>query len=322
MRAEAIVKQFDPGFVVYHHSGQSGCDALDQFLPEFRPRKLDDWFEHWSTKGVKLDVHVRIRGSVQLGLGHVPAAGIRGKRGGGSQSAVGFLSRRMERPILWRPPYQISDAEKANIRWEAKQWSFLQSLVSLLGDPFSFGSPVLTRVFSGLRGCIWPTTGGRIAPGVCRRIRRGSTSCTGRCGRASIAAARSWPSIGTIWQRPGFNARLFGPVSARAVLTLAFRASRAGFRRSPGARRLLRNNMPLLGLYRRPGRVASPSKDLRIFLAGRNGREADYRRSTTRGERRRASADKLGLPEADVIHRLVSLLGARIIAGVENHHPA
>ena len=55
LRAEAIVKQFDPSRIVYHHaSGNLGSMHPINFYPNFAPiQELSDWFEHWATKGVK-----------------------------------------------------------------------------------------------------------------------------------------------------------------------------------------------------------------------------------------------------------------------------
>ena len=55
LRAEAIVHGMDPTRIVYHHeSGNLGSMHTTNFYTNFAPiQEMDDWFEHWSTKGVK-----------------------------------------------------------------------------------------------------------------------------------------------------------------------------------------------------------------------------------------------------------------------------
>ena len=55
LRCEAIVHRLDPARIVYHHSsGNLSAMYTLNFYPNFVPiQELDDWFEHWSTAGVK-----------------------------------------------------------------------------------------------------------------------------------------------------------------------------------------------------------------------------------------------------------------------------
>ena len=54
-RVEAIVHKLDPYKVIYHHSsGNLSSMYTSNFYPNWVPvQEMADWFEHWSTKGVK-----------------------------------------------------------------------------------------------------------------------------------------------------------------------------------------------------------------------------------------------------------------------------
>jgi beta-galactosidase len=69
VRAEAIVKRFDPKRIVYHHSsGNLGSKHTSNFYINFAPiQEVSDWFEHWSKKGVKsmFPVEYGVRSSVR-----------------------------------------------------------------------------------------------------------------------------------------------------------------------------------------------------------------------------------------------------------------
>ncbi len=59
LRAEAIVKRFDPSRIVYHHSsGNLGSMHTINFYPNFVPiQEMSDWFEHWATVGREAPLH-------------------------------------------------------------------------------------------------------------------------------------------------------------------------------------------------------------------------------------------------------------------------
>ena len=103
------------------------------FYPNFAPiQELSDWFEHWATKGVKPLFTVRVRRAVHLGLDDVPRlvqgqARVRQRR-----RALGVLPGRVERAVPRRPRLSRSATpEKANLRWEAKQFRGRQALAPL-----------------------------------------------------------------------------------------------------------------------------------------------------------------------------------------------
>ena len=125
LRAEAIVKRLDPTRIVYHHAvGQPRLDAHEQLLPQLRSRSRS--FPTGSSTGRpgrQAGLHVRVRRAVHLGLGDVPRL-VQGRSGhsaapgsrGSSASPSGTPSSSATRA------FQISEMEKTNLRWEARQF--------------------------------------------------------------------------------------------------------------------------------------------------------------------------------------------------------
>ena len=105
-------------------------DARQQLLSEFRAdpgairlvRTLGD-------AGRQADVHLRIRRTVHLGLGHVPRL-VQGRTVlRQRQGPVGILPRRVERPVPRRPVIQVRrDGESGTLRWAA--WQFQRPATS------------------------------------------------------------------------------------------------------------------------------------------------------------------------------------------------
>ena len=94
-----------PSRIVYHHSsGNLGSMHTMNFYLNFVPiQEMSDWFEHWSTKGVKPVFTVRVRRAVLLGLDDVSRLVQGPARIGQRPGAVGVLPRRVERPVPRRP---------------------------------------------------------------------------------------------------------------------------------------------------------------------------------------------------------------------------
>ncbi len=72
-RAEAIIRRLDGSRIVYHHSGGNlgsmyTVNFYGNWIP---PQEMDEWFEHWSTAGVKPLFTVRVQRSISLGLVNV-----------------------------------------------------------------------------------------------------------------------------------------------------------------------------------------------------------------------------------------------------------
>ena len=124
LRAEAIVKHLDPGRIVYHHaSGNLGVMHDSNFYPNFVPvQELCDWFEHWSTKGVKPMFTCEYGAPFSWDWG-LYRGWYRGQREWGSAKAPWeFCLAEWNSQFLGDRAFHVSDGEKANLRWEAKQW--------------------------------------------------------------------------------------------------------------------------------------------------------------------------------------------------------
>ncbi len=124
LRAEALVKRFDPGRIVYHHSsGNLGSMHTVNFYLNFVPiQELSDWFEHWATKGVKpvfpCEYGVPFTWDWTMYRGWY-----KGERSFGSARVPWeFCLAEWNAQFLGDRAFQISEAEKRNLRWEAGQF--------------------------------------------------------------------------------------------------------------------------------------------------------------------------------------------------------
>ena len=124
LRCETIVKRLDPARIVYHHSsGNLSAMYTLNFYPNFVPiQELDDWFEHWSTAGVKPLVLVEY--GAPFGWDWTMYRGwYNGRREFGSAAVPWeYCLAEWNAQFLGDAAYQISDREKANLRWEARQF--------------------------------------------------------------------------------------------------------------------------------------------------------------------------------------------------------
>ena len=123
-RAEAIVHRLDPSRIVYHHSsGNLSSMHTSNFYSNWAPvQEMSDWFEHWATKGVKplftceYSVPCSWDWAMYRGWYH-------GKREFGSAPVPWeFCLAEWNSQFLGDAAFKISDAEKANLRWEGKQF--------------------------------------------------------------------------------------------------------------------------------------------------------------------------------------------------------
>jgi beta-galactosidase len=124
LRAEAIVRMLDPGRIVYHHaSGNLGSMHDSNFYPNFAPiQELSDWFEHWATKGVK-PVFTCEYGAPFTWDWSMYRGWYKGQRSFGSATVPWELClAEWNAQFLGDKAYRLSDMEKANLRWEAKQF--------------------------------------------------------------------------------------------------------------------------------------------------------------------------------------------------------
>ena len=124
LRAEEIVKRLDPSRIVYHHaSGNLGSMHSTNFYTNFAPiQELYDWFEHWATEGVKplftCEYMVPCTWDWTLYRGWY-----QGKREFGSARVPWeFCQAEWSAQFLGDRAYLIGEPEKANLRWEARQF--------------------------------------------------------------------------------------------------------------------------------------------------------------------------------------------------------
>ncbi len=123
LRAEAIVRQIDPGRIVYHHaSGNLGVMHDSNFYPNFAPiQELCDWFEHWATEGVKPAFTCEY-GAPFTWDWAMYRGWYKGQRTFGNASVPWELCMaEWNAQFLGDRAYQVSEPEKANLRWEARQ---------------------------------------------------------------------------------------------------------------------------------------------------------------------------------------------------------
>ncbi len=124
LRAEAIVERLDPSRIVYHHaSGNLGPMHAINFYPNFVPiQELSDWFEHWATQGVK-PVFLCEYGAPFTWDWTMYRGWYKGKREFGSARVPWeFCLAEWNAQFFGDKAFQISEQEKANLRWEAKQF--------------------------------------------------------------------------------------------------------------------------------------------------------------------------------------------------------
>jgi beta-galactosidase len=124
LRAEAIVRRLDPTRIVYHHSsGNLGTMHTINFYPNFAPiQELSDWFEHWATKGVK-PVFLCEYGAPFTWDWSMYRGWYKGKREWGSAKIPWeFCYAEWNAQFLGDRAFQISEPEKSNLRWEARQF--------------------------------------------------------------------------------------------------------------------------------------------------------------------------------------------------------
>jgi beta-galactosidase len=124
LRCEAIVKRLDPARIVYHHSSGNLSEMYTlNFYPNFVPiQELDDWFEHWSTVGIKPLVLVEY--GAPFGWDWTMYRGwYNGVREFGSADVPWeYCLAEWNAQFIGDTAYQISDREKRNLRWEAEQF--------------------------------------------------------------------------------------------------------------------------------------------------------------------------------------------------------
>ena len=242
LRAQAVVHRLDPSRVIYHHSsGNLGAMHTSNFYPNWVPvQEMSDWFEHWSTKGVKplFTCEYAASGNTDWGLFR---GWYKGKRDFGSAlQPWEFCLAEWNSQFLGDEAYKISEAEKRNLRWEAKQFQ-AGKLWHRWDYPSAFDSPVLTERF--------PIFAKYVADNW-RSFRTWEMSANdpweyGLFWTLRKGVDRSRKDLKVDWenlQRPGYSPDYLGERYDRIDLT----AERSDWIPSVAAEALVRNNGPLL----------------------------------------------------------------------------
>lgn len=243
LRAEAIVKRLDPARIVYHHSsGNLGAMYTENFYTNFTPKQeIDDWFEHWATKGVKplflCEYGVPFSWDWTMYRGWY-----KGKREWGSANVPwDFSMAEWNAQFFGDRAYQITDQEKANIRWEAKQYREGRDGWHRWDYPHAVGSGIFDMQLQVIADYIQDNW---------RAFRTWGVSAFGpweheNFWRMKPGVNRGRKELPVDWdrlQRPGFSADYLDQRYER--MDLAY--DRSDWEPTAAATALLRNSRPLL----------------------------------------------------------------------------
>jgi hypothetical protein len=260
LRAESIVHRLDPDRILYHHSsGNLGSMHTANFYPNFAPiQELSDWFEHWAKAGVK-PVFTCEYGAPFTWDWAMYRGWYKGQRSFGSARVTWeFCLAEWNAQFLGDRAYQITEMEKANLRWEARQfrsgnvwhrWDYPFELGSrLFEDRNTVLAMYLTDNWRAFR--TWGVSA--ISPweyGEFWGVRADANR-----GRKPLAV--DWDKL----QRPGFSPDYLDEQYER--MDLAFK--RSDWVPNAAGLALLRNNQPLLAYI--GGKPGLPtSKDHNFF---------------------------------------------------------
>ncbi len=254
LRAEAIVHQLDPNRIVYHHaSGNLGSMHAINFYPNFAPvQELSDWFEHWSTQGVK-PVFTCEYGAPFTWDWTMYRGWFKGKREFGSAAVPWeFCLAEWNSQLMGDRAFQISKAEAQNLRWEAacfragqvwRRWDYPHPVGSpTLDDQYPVMALYLKENWRAFRG--WGVSA--ISPweyGIYWKTRPGLER-----GRKELPV--DWENL----QQPGFSPDYIADSFER--MDQAY--DRSDWVPTAAAEALLRNNGPLLAFIAgKPARFTS-----------------------------------------------------------------
>lgn len=262
LRAEAIVKDLDPTRVIYHHaSGNLGSMHSVNFYPNFAPiQELSDWFRHWSEAGVK-PLFLCEYGAPFSWDWTMYRGWHEGRREFGSAKVPWeFCLAEWNAQFLGDTAYRISEAEKANLRWEAVQfregrkwhrWDYPHQVSStVFEERYPVFASYLTDHWRAFR--TWGVSG--ISPWEYEhfwRLREG-------VDRRRRELPVDWERL----QRPGFSPDFLDQQYER--MDLAY--GRDDWVPTAAAKALIRNNRPLLAYL--AGRAGSFTSKSHIFEAG------------------------------------------------------
>ncbi len=121
LRAEAIITRLDPARIVYHHAGGNiGAVYTSNFYPNWVPvQELSDWFGHWATKGVKPFFACEYGAPFPWDW-TMYRGWYKGRQAFGNAVVPWeFCLAEWNSQFFGDRAFQISEQEKANLRWEA-----------------------------------------------------------------------------------------------------------------------------------------------------------------------------------------------------------
>ena len=262
LRAEAIVKRLDPHRIVYHHaSGNLGSMHPINFYPNFVPiQELSDWFGHWATEGVK-PAFLCEYGAPFTWDWTMYRGWYKGQREFGSAKVPWeFCLAEWNAQFFGDRAYAISEPEKANLRWEAKQfragnlwhrWDYPNQVGS---ERFDERYPVFAMYLSDNWRAFRTWGVSAISPWEYEHFWKLRDGVNKRREDFNV----DWENL----QKPGFSPDYSDQRYER--MDLAY--GRADWMATPAAEALLRNNQPLLAyLGGKPDRFTS--KD-HVFFPG------------------------------------------------------
>jgi hypothetical protein len=261
LRAEAIIRGFDPTRIVYHHSsGNLGSMHTANFYANWAPiQEMDDWFEHWATVGVKpvFTCEYSVPFTWDWAMYRGWYNGIR--TFGNAIVPWEFCLAEWNAQFLGDPAYRISEKEKANLRWEAPKFRAGETwhrwdYPNPLSGPFDERYPVLAMYLTDN----W------------RAFRTWGMSANspweyGNYWEPREAAPRERKEFKVDWenlQRPGLSP----DYSAEGRGRIDVGSDAKDWIATPAAEALYRNNMPLLAYI--GGKAAAFTGKDHNFLPG------------------------------------------------------
>ncbi len=263
LRAEAIVRSLDPNRIIYHHSsGNLSSMHTSNFYPNFVPiQELSDWFEHWATQGVKPFFTCEY-GAPFTWDWALYRGWFKGSREFGSAVVPwDFSLAEWNAQFLGDVAFRISEQEKRNIRWEARQfgdgklwhrWDYPHQMGS---TDFDEQYPVLAKYLTDNWRAFRTWGVSAISPWehhVLWKLRPGMDR------NRRVELTTDWEHL----QRPGFSPDYLEERYER--MDLAY--ERTDWVATPAADAMVRNNRPLLAyIAGKPARFTSQDHN---FLPG------------------------------------------------------
>jgi beta-galactosidase len=262
LRAEAIVHRLDPERIVYHHSsGDLSALYTVNFYPNFVPiQELSDWFGHWAAAGTK-PMFTCEYGAPFTWDWTMYRGWYKGQRSFGSARVPWeFCVAEWDAQFLGDRAFRISEAEKADLRFEARKWRAGETWFRW-DYPFEVGTPVIddrqtvtaryiTDNWRSFRG--WGLSAN--SPWEFQpfwRLRDGVE-------RKRVELATDWAAL----QRPGYSPDYIDHPYER--MDIAYQ--RADWAPTAAGEALLRNNQPLLAFI--AGKAAAFTAKDHDFLPG------------------------------------------------------